>query len=88
MIFISLIKNKQKLTKQLLAENQKLFEKEKKEGIKYLGIYYTLGRYDSVAIMEAPDEKTAIKAFIRRGEHLATETLVAVPAEEARKLVE
>jgi uncharacterized protein with GYD domain len=88
MIFISLTKSRQKPTKELLAESQKLFEKEKKEGIKYLGIYYTLGRYDGVSIMEAPDEKTAMKAAIRRGGTLATETLVAVPAEEARKLVE
>ena len=88
MIFISLFKFRQKPTKENIAESSKLFEIEKKEGIKYLGIYYTLGRYDSVAIFEAPDEKIAMKAFIRRGEHLATETLVAVPAEEARKLVE
>ena len=88
MIFIGLWKFRHKLTKKMLAESQKLGEIEKKEGMKSLGLYYTLGRYDIVAIVEAPDEKTAMKAFIRRGEHLATETLVAVPAEEARKLVE
>jgi uncharacterized protein with GYD domain len=82
------MKNKQKVTKETLAESLKRMEKEKKEGVKYLGIYYTLGRYDYVAIMEAPDEKTAMKAAIRRGQDVTTETLVAVPAEEARKLVE
>jgi uncharacterized protein with GYD domain len=87
MIFISLTKTRQKPTKELLAESQKLFEKEKKEGIKYLGMYYILGRYDGVSIMEAPDEKTVMKAAMRRG-FLTSETLVAVPAEEARKLVE
>jgi len=55
MIFITLWKNRQKLTKELIAESLKLGEKEKKEGIKYLGFYYTLGRYDNVAILEAPD---------------------------------
>jgi len=88
MIFISLIKNRQKITKEVLAESSKNMEKDKKEGIKYLGLYYTLGRYDLVAIMEAPNEKTAMKAFIRKGGYLTSETLVAVPAEEARKLVE
>jgi uncharacterized protein with GYD domain len=88
MIFISLNKFRQKATKESLAESQKLFEIEKKEGIKYLGTYWTLGRYDSVAIIEASDEKTAMKASIRRGRALAIETLVAVPAEEARKLIE
>jgi uncharacterized protein with GYD domain len=87
MIFISLCKFRQKPTKETVAEHLKLGEKEKKEGIKYLGMYWTLGRYDSVAIMEAPDEKTVMKAAMRRG-WIASETLVAVPAEEARKLVE
>jgi len=87
MLFIILAKFRQKPTKELLAESQKLFEKEKKEGIKYLGMYYTLGRYDGVSIMEAPDEKTVMKAAMRRG-FLTSETLVAVPAEEARKLIE
>ncbi|MGD0329827.1 MAG: GYD domain-containing protein [Nitrososphaeria archaeon] len=88
MIFISLWKNRQKLTKEMIAESLKLGEIEKKEGIKYLGFYYTLGRYDYVAIFEAPDEKAAMKAAMRSGGIGPSETLVAVPAEEARKLVE
>jgi uncharacterized protein with GYD domain len=88
MIFISLIKFRQKLTKEMIDENKKLIEKGKKEGVKFLGMYYTLGRYDAVDIMEAPDEKTAMKVAMASGEHITTETLVAVPAEEARKLVE
>ena len=50
-------------------------------------MYWTLGRYDGVAIIEAPNEKTVMKMALKRG-WLASETLVAVPAEEARKLVE
>ena len=87
MIFISLIKFRQKPTKEMIAENLKLIEKEKKEGVKYLGMYWTLGRYDAVYILEAKDEKTAMKFGLRR-ESISSETLVAVPAEEARKLVE
>ncbi len=81
------MKFRQKPTKELIAENAKLYEKERKEGVKSLGTYYTLGRYDAVGIIEAPDEKTALKLAMRRG-FLTSETLVAVPAEEARKLVE
>ncbi len=88
MIFISLIKWRQKPTKEMIAENKKLIEKVKKEGVKFLGIYYTLGRYDAVNIIEAPNEKAAMKVAMASGGHITTETLVAVPAEEARKLVE
>ena len=87
MIFISLVKFRQKPTKEIIAESLKLMEEQKKEGVKYLGMYWTLGRYDAVAIMEAPNEKAAMKSSIRRW-WAAAETLVAIPAEEARKLVE
>jgi len=60
----------------------------KKEGIKFLGFYWTLGRYDTVVIMEAPDEKTAMKANLSVSDLVSTETMVAVPIEEAIKLVE
>ena len=93
MIFISLVKLRHKPTKEIMAESIKLVEKEKKEGIKYLGVYWTLGRYDMVAIIEAKDEKTALKIAGRR-EWAKSETLVAVheistiTLEEAMKLVE
>ncbi len=60
-----------------------------KEGvIKVLGWYWTLGRYDTLVIAEAPDEKTFMKAMLSVGGLVATETMVAVPREEAIKLVE
>jgi uncharacterized protein with GYD domain len=87
MHFIALVKFKKKPTKENIAESLKRLETEGKEGIKYHGIYWTLGRYDAVALFEAPNEKVAMKMAIGRAEDLAMETLVAVPAEEARKLV-
>jgi uncharacterized protein with GYD domain len=88
MRFISLIKFKKKPTKGSIAQNIKCLEKETaKKGVKVISIDWTLGRYDAVVIMEVPDEKTAMKMSIRRGECMATETLVAIPAEEARKLI-
>jgi uncharacterized protein with GYD domain len=88
MLFVALVKYKQKATKAIVAENVKRNEADAKEGVKWHGIYYTLGRYDAVAIYEAPNEKVAMKMAMRRGDILSIETLVAVPVEEARKLVE
>jgi uncharacterized protein with GYD domain len=88
MYFIVLVKFKKKPTKELIAENLKRIESEAKEGIKYLSIHWTLGRYDAVLLCEAPNEKVAMKASIRRSDLYSVETLVAIPAEEARKLVD
>jgi uncharacterized protein with GYD domain len=88
MYFIALVKFTKKQTKEVVAENMKRIETETKEGMKVHGVYWTLGRYDAVAIFEAPDEKTAMKMAIRRSEGMNIETLVAVPIEEAKKLVE
>lgn len=88
MYFISLVKFKKKPSKAFVAENQKRLEADTKEGIKFLHIYWTLGRYDAVALFEAPSEKVAIQMAIRRAENMAMETLVAVPREEATKLVD
>ena len=88
MIFISLNRFRGKPTKETIAESQKLFKQAAKEGLKVLGFYWTLGRFDSVLIAEWPNEKAAMKAVIRWGDLLSTETLVAVPREEAVKLLE
>jgi uncharacterized protein with GYD domain len=86
--FVALVKFKKHQTKAVVAENLKRVEADTKEGIKWHGIYWTLGRYDAVAVFEAPSEQVAMKMAIRRGENMNIETLVAVPVEEARKLVE
>jgi uncharacterized protein with GYD domain len=46
-----------------------------------------LGRYDVVTIIEAQSEKEAMKALLRFQDVVETETLVAVPSEEAIKLI-
>jgi len=88
MIFITLAKWKRKPTKDSVAQSSKFIEQWVKEGAKILGMYWTLGRYDAILITEAKDEKAAIKALLRWGDLVSTETLVAVPREEAIKLVE
>jgi uncharacterized protein with GYD domain len=69
------------------AEVGKIIKELAKEGVKFLGFYWTLGRYDTVVIVEAPNEKTVVKANIRVVDIVATETLAAVTMEEAIKLV-
>lgn len=87
MIFISFGKLRKKPTKETTAQVSNLTKNMKKEGVKFLGFYWTLGRYDTVLIFEAPDEKTVMKGNIKVGDFVATETLVAIPMEEAIKLL-
>jgi uncharacterized protein with GYD domain len=89
MIFITLGRFRKKPTKEMIAENTKLVEKWAKEtGAKFLGFYWTLGRYDVVGVTDVKDEKTALKVLIQCSDIMSQETLVAVPREEAIKLVE
>ena len=88
MIFISLGKFRNKPTKQATDEVSLLMQGMKDEGVKFLSFYWTLGRYDTVVIMEAPDEKTVMKANMSVGHIVATETMVGVPREEAHKLIQ
>ena len=89
MIFISLGKFRKKPTKEMTAEVTKIVQNiAKEEGVKILSFYWTLGRYDTVVTMEAPDEKTAMKTNLRVSDFVSTETMVALSREEAIKLVE
>jgi len=88
LLFITLIKNKVKQTKELLAEADKLIAKMEEEGVKFKAVYWTLGRFDAVMIVEAKDEKAAMKALLQASDMISSETLVAIPREEARKLIE
>jgi uncharacterized protein with GYD domain len=88
MIFIILAKLRKKPTKEGVAQQTKFNEQMQKQGAKILGYYWTLGRYDTVVIIEGKDEKSAMKSLLQMGDIAATETLVAIPREEAIKLVE
>ena len=89
MIFIVCAKYRKKPTKETLEQTSKLFELMiKEDGVKFIGQYWTLGRYDVISTAEAKDEKTMMKAALRWADFITSETLVAVPREEAIKLVE
>ncbi len=88
MLFVVYGRYRKKPTKEILAQIAKLFEQMAKEGIKFKAQYWTLGRYDITAIAEAKDEQTFMKAALRFSDIISTETAVALPREEAVKLVE
>ena len=85
MIFISLSKLRGKVTKENIEKINKAMASDPK--VKALSLYWTLGRYDTVAVFEAPDEKTMLRMLAKVGDFVATETLVAIPRDEAVKLV-
>jgi uncharacterized protein with GYD domain len=53
-------------------------------GAKVLQQYATLGQYDFVTIVEAPDEKTIAKVSVELGSRgtMTSQTLAAIPAGE------
>ena len=87
MIFVNLGKMRKKPDKEMAGDATKMVEEFKKKGINVLNWYWTLGRYDTVFIFEAANEKEALKMSIDIAEWVATETLVAIPRQEAVNLL-
>ena len=58
-------------------------------GAKVEGFYLTMGRYDLILIMDAPDHETATKILLTTvsGGNVSTETLPALPENEYRKII-
>jgi uncharacterized protein with GYD domain len=83
LIFVSLGKFRKKPEKALAGEATEKVEEFKKSGIKILNWYWTLGRYDTVVVFEAANEKEAMKFAMNVAEFVSTETLVAIPRQEA-----
>jgi uncharacterized protein with GYD domain len=56
-------------------------------GVKVLHQWATLGEYDFVSVVEAPDEKTMAKVSVELGSRGTTsnETMAAIPAEDFTK---
>jgi uncharacterized protein with GYD domain len=87
LIFVSLGRLRKKPTRETSAGVTKMLDDMKKRGIKVMGFYWTLGRYDTVLIFDAPNEKEAMKLSIEASDVVKTETLTAIPREEAIKLL-
>jgi uncharacterized protein with GYD domain len=73
--------------KELAEQATKVMDELKNMGIKIIGWYWTLGRYDTAVIFEAANEKEALKTSLAVADFVASETLVAIPREEAIKLL-
>lgn len=86
LLFVTLIKWKQPLKKGLIGQATKRIEELANKGIK-MTIYWTLGRYDAVTIIEAPSERDAMKTLFLFQDIVDSETMTAVPREEAIKLL-
>ncbi|MHA2600728.1 MAG: GYD domain-containing protein [Candidatus Thorarchaeota archaeon SMTZ1-83] len=71
--------------KSALENTQKL---AKSMDVKIVDTYFTMGRYDWVTIVEAPSIEAAMKTLFMFGSGGGnrTETLLAIPTEEAAKL--
>jgi uncharacterized protein with GYD domain len=85
MIFITLIKFRKKAKD--VVETGKRMMQNLPPDVKVLNTYWSLGRYDAVWIYEAKNEKDAVKIFVDAGDAMSTETLVAIPRDEAMKLL-
>ncbi len=87
MIFVNLGKMRKEPDKEMAGEASKMIEDFKKRGIKVLNWYWTLGRFDTVFIFEAASEKHALKLSTEISRFVASETLVAIPRQEAVDLL-
>ena len=58
-------------------------------GAKLEGFYLTMGQYDIIMIVDAPDHETATKLILTTTSqgNVSTETLPAFPEEEYRKII-
>jgi uncharacterized protein with GYD domain len=87
LIFVSLAKFRKTPDKKEIGDTAKMIADWKNKGINILNWFWTLGRYDAVVVFEAESEKEAMKMSIEISEWVASETLVAIPREEAVKLL-
>ena len=83
MTTITLARFRRKPTADELQRPRKIIEAA---GGKLVSAYWTLGRYDAVFTVEWPDEKAAMKASTQLTDIASSETMVAIPREEAIKL--
>ena len=72
MIFITFGRFRKKATKEMVNQIKWMMREMARDGVKFVCFYWTLGRYDTVTVFEAPDEKTVMKANIRIGDFIST----------------
>jgi uncharacterized protein with GYD domain len=88
MLFIVLGKFRKKPRKEDTNASSKMVENLAKEGIVFKAMYWTLGRYDTIGIFEAPSEHIAMKAMLKFADVVDTETLTTVSRDEIIKTLD
>jgi uncharacterized protein with GYD domain len=86
-MFVTLVKFKKKA--EAVAEFGNELLKNLPPNVKVREIFWTLGEYDAIWIIDAPSEKEIFQMFLHGGglEFITTQTLVAMKREEAVKLL-
>jgi len=74
------------MKKDVLNKFSKMYADLEKKGVK-LQLYWTLGHYNFVTIMDAPSENEAMKLLVPFVDVGDVEVLTAIPREEALKLI-
>ena len=74
----------------LADRHQQAVKRAEGVGGKVIGSYAVMGHYDFVVILEAPDEKVALRILTREasGGNVRYETMTAIPTAEFAKAVE
>jgi uncharacterized protein with GYD domain len=91
MIFICLSKFRKKPTKEGISATDRAASALARQGVKPIGAYWTLGRYDTVFIFEAPDAgavQKIMKSALSLFDIVSIETLVALKRADAIKLLD
>jgi uncharacterized protein with GYD domain len=65
-------------------------EAAKSMGARFIGIWWLLGQYDGVLIVEAPDDETVTRLLVMTGMqgHIRTTTMRAYSEEEMARIVQ
>ncbi|GBC69312.1 hypothetical protein HRbin01_01010 [archaeon HR01] len=84
MQFVTLIRFRRKLTRDDVDRTDRIIRENPQ--VKVSLMLWTFGSYDGLLVAEAADEKTYMKFILQFADYLSTETLVAVPRDEALKL--
>ena len=87
--FITLVKDTEEAKKDVkgtVKRGKKLIALAEKLGVKVKSIYWTMGQYDGMAILEAPDAET-ISALLLAYGGVRSETSIGFSADEMEKII-
>ena len=78
-----------KNVKETVRRAEEVRKQNEARGFKVLGHYWTQGRYDLVAVVDAPSEEAMVSGLFNIAEvgNVASETMRAFTAEEMRRIL-